>query len=256
MYVRQNPVNPAAIPCDAPPGMSRKGLPLVLRLVAAIAIAMLAGKAEPAAGICDRVAQQVARETDMPPDVLRAITRVETGRRIGGRLTPWPWTLNIAGQGHWFGSRAEALDFAMRHFRRGIRNIDLGCFQISYRWHHQNFTSMDQMLDPLGNARYAARFLRQLYRETGAWDRAVAAYHSRTPEHARRYLARFERVRAGLAAPRRIAGNPAAGYRKRVNSFPLLRGGAGTRNRPSLVPLADTGRRALIPALARTGEGR
>ena len=38
------------------------------------------------------------------------------------------------------------------------------------------------------------------YAETGSWTEAAGAYHSRTPEHAERYTAIFERHRARIAA--------------------------------------------------------
>ena len=48
--------------------------------------------------------------------------------------------------------------------------------------HHPDaFASLDQAFDPAANAAYAARFLRQLYGQAGAWPKAVAAYHSATP---------------------------------------------------------------------------
>ena len=69
----------------------------------------------------------------------------------------------------------------------GVRNIDVGCFQISLLHHPQAFASLDEAFDPISNARYAARFLRTLYRQTGNWQDAVALYHSASADRGPRY---------------------------------------------------------------------
>lgn len=150
------------------------------------------------AGLCDRAARQAAQVHDVPLDVLRAITRVETGRSNGGTLEPWPWTVNMEGTGHWFPSQAAAQRFVFDRFKSGARSFDVGCFQINYRWHSQAFRSIEDMFDPETNADYAARFLRELHNELGSWSAAAGAFHSRTQSLADGYAARFERTRARL----------------------------------------------------------
>jgi hypothetical protein len=83
--------------------------------------------------------------------------------------------------------------------KRGITNIDIGCFQINYRWHADGFRSLDDMFHPELNALYAARFLSELYREFGNWTEAVGAYHSRTSKYADRYLSKFHDLRSDVA---------------------------------------------------------
>ncbi len=149
--------------------------------------------------ICDVSARFAARQVGVPLDVLRAVSRVETGRRSDGVLKPWPWTVNMEGLGKWFPDRLSARAFAMESFKAGARSFDIGCFQINYKWHGQAFRSIDEMFDPNSNAIYAARFLKGLYAEYGDWSAAVGAYHSRTPNRASSYVARFEKVFAGLS---------------------------------------------------------
>lgn len=105
--------------------------------------------------------------------MLRAISRVETGRRLDGRLQPWPWTINVGGQGYWFKSEVEAKAYAFKIFKSGTRSFDVGCFQINYRWHGKAFRSIDAMFDPDENATYAARFLNELHAELGSWPAAA-----------------------------------------------------------------------------------
>ncbi|MCA0995409.1 transglycosylase SLT domain-containing protein [Alloyangia pacifica] len=185
---------------------------------------------------CDSAALEAAQALGVPVPMMRAITRVETGRRQNGQLRPWPWTVNLGGDGHWFNSAAEARAFASAHVARGRQNIDIGCFQVNYRWHGRAFASTDQMFDPEANALYAARFLKRLYAETGGWDAAVAAYHSRTPEYARRYMARYRSV---LAA---VEGAPLPPLQDTQNRYPLLQpGGPSARSLGSLTPLGSAG---------------
>ena len=139
--------------------------------------------------ICELAAQKAAIESGVPLSVLRAISLTETGRKINGQFKPWPWTVNMEGIGKWFDNYEEAKKYVDRHFDRGARSFDVGCFQINYRWHHQAFSSIEQMFEPMENARYAAKFLSELYDEFGEWSKAAGAYHSRTPKYARKYTA-------------------------------------------------------------------
>lgn len=189
-----------------------------LILVLALVLTAPPSKAAPdPAAVCDAVADVAAREAGLPPAMLRALTRTETGRARGGRLTPWPWTVNMEGAGHWFDDREAALAFARKHHARGATSFDVGCFQINYRWHHKAFTSIEAMFDPLENARYAARYLLELKSEGGDWDRAVGHYHSRTPTRAQKYVARFHRIRAKLKPP---ASEPVQFARANVKRSP------------------------------------
>jgi hypothetical protein len=227
--------------------------------------------AEDPAGLCEAAAARVARESGVPLSVLRAISLTETGRRRAGALRPWPWTVNMEGAGEWFDTSDEAKAYVLRHHQRGARSYDVGCFQLNYRWHGQHFASIEEMFDPLANARYAARFLADLYAESGDWSRAAGAYHSRTPRYAERYRARFDRIRAqleGLPAPNEaplLAAGPAPGGAApgstraaapaeapppRLNTFPLLQAAAAPRGLGSLVPLAPAQGRRLIGPVA------
>ncbi|WP_247743434.1 transglycosylase SLT domain-containing protein [Shimia sp. R10_1] len=193
---------------------------------------------------CDRVARIVASETGVPLDVLRAITRTETGRAKNGVLSPWPWTVNMEGKGVWFESQHEALAYVQKHFAAGARSFDVGCFQLNYRWHGQHFTDVTHMFDPVANARYAADFLSRLYVEMQNWDDAAAAYHSRTPKYAEKYKARFKRIMANLPDPDSMPLSPQKQSKPliqtatvvRENNFPLLKRGSSNGAMGSLFP--------------------
>lgn len=217
------------------------------------------------AHLCDQAAWQASQATGVPLTVMKAISLTETGRKRDGAFRPWPWTVNMEGKGAWFDSPAEALQFVQGHFERGARSFDVGCFQINYKWHGQHFASIEQMFDPTSNAFYAARFLSELYAETGSWMEAAGAYHSRTPEFAQRYTAIFEKHRARVAGdadipeipdivavangmapgtpPGMSPGTSPVPERVRVNTYPLLQAaaeGVPAATMPgSLVPVAN-----------------
>lgn len=151
-----------------------------------------------AAESCEYAAMTVASEAGIPPEIMGALTLTETGRRLGDAVRPWAWSVNAEGSGSWFNDPASALAFAEERVAMGRPNVDIGCFQINYRWHGENFPSVAAMFDPMTNARYAARFVRDLYQETGDWRAAAGAFHSRTPQNASKYLARFDELHALL----------------------------------------------------------
>lgn len=133
---------------------------------------------------CLAAATTAEAEWNLPTGVLAAIGRVESGRWDPGarQVVPWPWTANIAGDGRYYASRNDAIADVARERNGGARSVDVGCFQVNLMHHPNAFASLDEAFDPLANARYAARFLTTLRANAGAWDLAVAQYHSAVPE--------------------------------------------------------------------------
>ena len=171
------------------------------------------------ANLCDSAATKAAKASGVPVRVLMAIARVESGRSVGGVLSPWPWAVNQAGAGSYFETVTEAMNHVSAAMAQGQANIDVGCFQINVHWHGAEFRSLQEMFDPEENALYAARFLLQLFDEFGSWEGAVGAYHSRHSDAASGYLAK---VAAVMSDPQRPALVQTA---ERHNRYPLLRAG-------------------------------
>ncbi|SEL27007.1 Transglycosylase SLT domain-containing protein [Roseovarius nanhaiticus] len=225
------------------------------RIVCALVVCLPASTSAATSEICDQAARAASSQTGVPLDVLLAITRSETGRAVEGRLTPWPWTVNMEGAGKWFASRAEALAYVSRHHGIGARSFDVGCFQVNYKWHGHHFSSIDEMFDPQSNALYAAEFLQALRRETIDWSAAAGAYHSRTPNHSDRYRARFDKIIASLD-PRssgqsnlaQAASDQSSAPVTRDNPYPFLKTATVASRFGSLVPLggAAQSRRPLF----------
>ncbi|NBB97488.1 MAG: transglycosylase SLT domain-containing protein [Alphaproteobacteria bacterium] len=203
------------------------------------------------AALCDQAAQAAARTHGVPLDMLRMVALLETGRKQGGALRPWPWALNAGGTSHWLPDKRAAKAKARDILATGRRNLDFGCFQLNYHWHGAQFSGIDAMLDPGLNADYAARYLLSQYRRLGDWKAAIGAYHSRTPEHAQRYLARYDSIKRQLTPLAETAPAPSApGPSRPRNRFALLTGGGGGA-RGSLVPSSVLAQSR--PLIAMTG---
>lgn len=159
------------------------------RFVAIFAVALAAVFAPAQASVpnCEALAAGAGARAGLPDGLLPSIARVESGRTVDGKRAAWPWTLNQAGKGMYFETREAALDYLKSAVARGVRNIDVGCMQINYRWHGDQFASLEEMMDPVLNTSYAARFMTELYNRLGSWDRATGEYHSTNPARSAKY---------------------------------------------------------------------
>src|SRR3546814_11867557 len=101
-----------------------------------------------AAGLCACVAQAqevpppayqlAAQRAGIPSTVLYAVALQESGIRRNGRIVPWPWSLNVAGQSRRYATRADAcagLQQVMRSTRSDGRRVGKASVSTGrYRW--------------------------------------------------------------------------------------------------------------------------
>jgi hypothetical protein len=156
--------------------------------------------------LCRAAIAQAERERGLPPRLLAAIGRVESGRRdpATGMTHPWPWAINAEGRGSFFPDKAAAIAAVRALQAEGVRSIDVGCLQINLRHHPGAFANLEEAFDPLANARYGARFLAELQSARGDWMQAAGNYHSQTPGFAEPYRARVAAAwlaEQGMAVP-------------------------------------------------------
>ena len=147
--------------------------------------------------ICLDAAMTIEREFNIPPHILSAIALTETGKRknIKGKsfFTPTPWAINIAGKGHYFSTKEQAIIKVKSALNKGEKSIDVGCMQINLKYHGDAFETLSDAFDPYLNMRYAAEFVSSLYRRFGNWRKAVAHYHSATPHLGAPYSQKVEK---------------------------------------------------------------
>ena len=119
------------------------------------------------------------RKYKIPFGLLTAIAKVESDMRS--------FAINVGGRSIFAASLAEATSAAKREIDAGKTNIDLGVMQLNWRWHGDQFSSLEEMLNPEKNIAYSARHLKQLYNQHGNWQKAIRYYHSAKPEYNRKY---------------------------------------------------------------------
>ncbi len=122
--------------------------------------------------------QLAAQRAGVPSTVLYAVALQESGIRRNGRIVPWPWSLNVAGQSHRFATRADAcagLQQAMRSTQH--TRIDAGLGQINLGYHQQRYASPCDLLDPYRNLAIAAEILKEQHTTGEDWLLAIGRYH-------------------------------------------------------------------------------
>jgi tetratricopeptide (TPR) repeat protein len=153
--------------------------PLVLAAVVATGVANAQDDGPPQTQ-CLRYLQVYERNLHIPQGLTTAISLAETGRPLGPQhqLLPWPWTININGQGHFFDTKEAAVAAARKLMDEGQRSIDVGCMQVNLRFHPNAFHTLEDAFDPAANVQYGAQFLVSLHQAQGSWEKAVERYHS------------------------------------------------------------------------------
>jgi Transglycosylase SLT domain len=231
-------------------------------VLAAVALALtLAPAAAHQGRLCIGAIEAAERSFDLPAGLLMAVALTETGRQIGEVQTPWPWSINAAGEGAWLEHRRAAIERTRALQASGVESIDVGCMQVNLKWHAAAFDSLESAFDPRTNVRYAARHLQELRGRSRDWLEAAGHYHSADPARARPYLARLNRnwtaVLDGFEGSRMLLP-PAPG--QIPLDFVLARpGGIGplvdltAARRPA--PLLDTRHRPLPGLVPADGAG-
>jgi len=145
-------------------------------------------KAMPDGQVCLHHIAKTEKTSRIPKGLLAAIGLTESGRTLkGGQRAVWPWTVNAAGEGHFFKNKDDAIAFVEEKRADGVESIDVGCMQINLKHHPDAFASLDDAFDPATNTAYAAEFLTSLHGELRGWLPAARRYHSATPEKGEAY---------------------------------------------------------------------
>lgn len=142
----------------------------------------------------------VGRFCDVPAELLYSVAVAESGRYHAGSVSPWPWTLNVEGEGYFFESRDALYEAFLVQIREG-RSVDVGLMQLNWGWKFDLLQSPWIATDPMSNVLAACRVLRGHYdgKANGNWLLA-AGYYNRESDDGRsrvrrlKYMARVESV--------------------------------------------------------------
>lgn len=147
--------------------------------------------ASPASACLDE-ARRAENMFGIPPLILQAIIVQESGGN--------PLALNIDGESV-YPKTVEEANAIVREREAQAGNIDIGCGQISMRYHGTFFEIRPEIaFDSWVNVVYASKVLLENYRRLGTWTDAVAHYHSGNPQRQEAYVCRIMAAMRGLAA--------------------------------------------------------
>ncbi len=145
--------------------------------------------------------RSIATAEGIPHTLLYAMALTESGKQIepAGGYRPWPWTLNLAGQGYFFDSRLEAWQALTRWIGEGKRSIDIGIMQVNWRYHQERLGTTWQALDPYHNLRVGAAILQACYQNRHDWWSSVGCYHApananRADRYRQRVVSHWRRI--------------------------------------------------------------
>jgi soluble lytic murein transglycosylase-like protein len=145
--------------------------------------------------------RSVAEAHGIPSALFYAVALAESGTRVDalGAMRPWPWTLNVQGDGRFYPSR-RAATLAFEHaLVSGRTSVDVGLMQVSWRYHRRAFSHVAGALDPYRNLDVAAAILTACHQTHRDWWAAVGCYHApNDPARAERYSRRVNRLGRGL----------------------------------------------------------
>lgn len=129
-----------------------------------------------AADYCGPYIQKYEKQFGIPNGLLRAIALTESGNRG----VPWPYAINKGGAPFYPTTFEQAIKYMRNKDGSLAQNVAVGCMQIHMRYHGDvlPIDSIEWILHPAYNVRYAAYFLYQLRKKHGSWTQAVARYHA------------------------------------------------------------------------------
>lgn len=123
---------------------------------------------------------RIESKYNIPKGLLLAISKAETG--------VMPWALNVGGKAIYSSSKLKVFSIINNLLKKDIDNFDVGIMQLNFKWHGMNFSSINDMLDPIQNINYAAKFLVELKEKYKSWHLAVKYYHSSNTSKQQKYV--------------------------------------------------------------------
>ena len=151
--------------------------------------------------ICQMAVVRMEEKYKIKNHLLETILSVESGtwNQQKSRFEAWPWSVNVNGKGYRYKTKDEAVAAVKKFQKQGYKSIDVGCMQINLKFHGREFESVEDAFEPQKNVEYSAKFLANLYKKYGNWQKAATTYHSKVPSHAsiyrNRLLKRFNKLK-------------------------------------------------------------
>lgn len=122
---------------------------------------------------------KIGNKYGVPPEILYSIAYTESKAKVSyGAVMPWPWTINVKGQGIYFRNANSMKSRIESLIDRGENSFDAGVMQVNWKYHKNRFRNVDELIDPIKNIEAAAQFLSELIKATGSIKAAIGMYHT------------------------------------------------------------------------------
>jgi len=118
----------------------------------------------------------IANQIGVPSKILYAMALQESRLKVSEDTKPWPWTLNVKGQGVRLNSFQETVQAVEKIINAGSNNVDVGLMQVNFHYHGARFDSISDAVHPYRNITVAAEILKD------------------GSSHANRYQARVKKI--------------------------------------------------------------
>lgn len=127
--------------------------------------------------LCTRPIIQQEEALKIPPHLMEGVATTLSGRSVSIDVSvPWPWTVKIKGETHYYASKSEAVDIVEALLKDGDPNVFVGCMQLNMKDRPKTRQDIEETLDPSTNASWAARILKDQFDRDRNWDATVRTY--------------------------------------------------------------------------------
>lgn len=135
---------------------------------------------------CQAFIKQMEKDNAIPEGLLMALAAVESEHN--------PWAINCGNFSGSFSSQEAAVKFVKDLRIQGKLDINIGILQINYAAHKDKFKTAEEILNPIKNITYAAKYLVYLKKLYGSWKKAVCFYHSPCKKYQDMYLNKVTKI--------------------------------------------------------------
>lgn len=117
---------------------------------------------------------------NMPPGLLSAIAWVESRGQL--------WAINNLVSSRYCRTQEEAIVYVKQLERTSQPSISVGCMQINWHVHKDQFRSLNEALTPYYNIKFAAKLLTSLRKRFGSWEKAIGWYNPKGNKPNQEYI--------------------------------------------------------------------
>lgn len=130
------------------------------------------------------------------PLLLYSIALTVSSRPVSGGVMPWPYTITVDGQRHYYEDMPSAERALDTFLASGKRNVAIGLMQVNIAYYPYGLPGM--LLDPLFNVSEGARLLKASMATTKDYHNGIGRYFSWNAEESnlwgKRVLEQYKRL--------------------------------------------------------------